>query len=278
MIALLAPFTAVTGVFGLLFGSFFNVVIWRVPRNESVVRPASSCPKCGHAIRAWDNIPVVSWLLLRGRCRDCGTSISAQYPAVELVTGFAFALVALGFVPPLVSASTAGSQVSALLELLAFLALAASSVVLSGIDLTVHRLPDRIVVPTFVVGALLLGGSALAAGDAAAMLRALIGAAAAFLFFLVVALIKPGAMGVGDVKLAAVLGLYLGYLGWPQLVVGFFAAFIIGSVVGLVLLTARRVGRKGGIPFGPWMFAGAWVGIAAGAPIASGYLHLVGLA
>jgi leader peptidase (prepilin peptidase)/N-methyltransferase len=226
MIALLAPFTAVTGVFGLLFGSFFNVVIWRVPRRESVVRPASSCPKCGHAIRAWDNIPVLSWLLLRGKCRDCGTSISAQYPAVELVTGFAFALVALGFVPAVLNSPVGATQVSALLEMLAFLALAAASVVLSGIDLT----------------------------------------------------IKPGAMGMGDVKLAAVLGLYLGYLGWSQLVVGFFAAFIVGSIAGLLLLIARRVDRKGGIPFGPWMFAGAWVGIAAGGPIAAGYLHLVGLA
>jgi leader peptidase (prepilin peptidase)/N-methyltransferase len=277
MIALLAPFTAVTGVFGLLFGSFFNVVIWRVPRRESIVRPASSCPKCGHAIRAWDNIPVLSWLLLRGRCRDCGTSISAQYPAVELATGFAFALVALGFVPALVTASTPALQVSALLELLAFLALAGSSVVLSGIDLTVHRLPDRIVVPTFVVGALLLGGAALAVGDGTAMLRALIGAAAAFLFFFAVAFIKPGAMGMGDVKLAAVLGLYLGYLGWPQLVVGFFAAFLLGSIAAVVLLVRRRVDRTGGIPFGPWMFAGAWVGIAAGAPIAAAYLQLVGL-
>jgi leader peptidase (prepilin peptidase)/N-methyltransferase len=278
MIALLAPFTAVTGVFGLLFGSFFNVVIWRVPRRESVVRPASSCPKCGHAIRAWDNIPVLSWLLLRGKCRDCGTSISAQYPAVELVTGFAFALVALGFVPAVLNSPVGATQVSALLEMLAFLALAAASVVLSGIDLTVQRLPDRIVVPTFVVGALLLGGAALAGADGAAMLRALIGSAAAFLFFLIVAFIKPGAMGMGDVKLAAVLGLYLGYLGWSQLVVGFFAAFIVGSIAGLLLLIARRVDRKGGIPFGPWMFAGAWVGIAAGGPIAAGYLHLVGLA
>ncbi|MBI5162223.1 MAG: prepilin peptidase [Micrococcales bacterium] len=277
MIALFGPLTAVTGAFGLILGSFFNVVIWRVPRHQSVVRPASACPNCHGQIRAYDNIPVISWLLLRGRCRDCSAPISAQYPAVELVTGLAFAVVAIGYVPALLAAEGGRATAAGVLDLVAFLVLAAASVVLSGIDLSVHRLPDVIVLPTGIAGAVLLSTAALLHSDPFAIARAGIGAAVMFLVYFAIAFVKPGAMGFGDVKLAAVLGLFLGYLGWPQLVVGFFAAFVLGGLTGIALILARRAGRRSGIPFGPCMFAGAWVGIFAGVPLARAYLNFVGL-
>lgn len=277
MTALFGPLAAVTGAFGLILGSFFNVVIWRVPRHESVVRPASACPHCHGRIRAYDNIPVISWLLLRGRCRDCRAPISAQYPAVELVTGLAFVLVAIGYVPALLAAEGGRATAAGVLDLVAFLVLAAASVVLSGIDLSVQRLPDVVLLPTGIAGAVLLTTAALLRADPFAIARAGIGAAAMFAVYFAVAFVKPGAMGFGDVKLAGVLGLFLGYLGWSQLAVGFFAAFVLGGLAGIALILARRAGRRSGIPFGPWMFAGAWVGIFAGVPLARAYLDFVGL-
>ena len=275
--ALLAPLTAITAVFGLVFGSFFNVVIWRVPRQLSVVHPRSACPQCGTEIRARDTVPVLSWLLLRGKCRDCKTAISAQYPAVELLTGAAFAIVALAFAPALLAAESDGTAIARVLELAAFLVLAAGSVVLAGIDISVHRLPNVIVAPLAIAGALLLTGAGLLSGHPDALLRAAIGGAAAYALFFAIAFIKPGAMGFGDVKLAGALGIFLGYLGWGQLTVGIFAGFLLGGVFGIVLMLIKRAGRKSGIPYGPWMLAGAWVGIFGGEFIADAYLSFVGL-
>jgi leader peptidase (prepilin peptidase)/N-methyltransferase len=264
-----------SGIFGLLIGSFLNVVVWRVPRGESINHPSSHCPTCGHAIRWFDNIPVISWLVLRGRCRDCGSRISLRYPAVELGTGVSFALVALWFVTarmPLHSSVTAGA-----LELVAFLYLAAISIALALIDLDVFRLPNAIVLPAYVAGTLLLGLSALFDGDAFDLVRAAIGAAGLFLFYFLIVIAYPKGMGLGDVKLAGVLGLFLAWTGWGSLVVGAFAAFLLGGLFGILLLVSRRVGRKSRIPFGPWMIAGSWVGIAAGERIAGEYLALFGL-
>lgn len=274
---LLAPLTVITAAFGLIFGSFFNVVIWRVPRAESVVHPPSACPECGSHIRARDNVPVVSWLLLRGRCRDCKTPISAQYPAVELLTGVAFAIVALAFIPAVLAAESDAVVAARLLETVAFLVLAAGSIVLAGIDLSVHRLPNVIVAPLAIAGAALLGTAGLVGGHPDALLRAGIGGAAAFAFFFIVAMIRPDGMGFGDVKLAGALGIFLGYLGWAPLVVGVFSGFLLGGVFGLALIIARRAGRGSGIPYGPWMLAGAWIGIFGGDQLAAAYLSFVGL-
>jgi leader peptidase (prepilin peptidase)/N-methyltransferase len=266
------------GVLGALVGSFLNVVIWRVPRRESVVRPASHCPNCDSPIRRRDNVPVVSWLMLRGRCRDCGAPISARYPAVELGTGVFFAIVAWWSVAGL-AAYPAATQAAAFgLVLAAFLYLAAVSVALALIDLDTHTLPNRIVYPSLIIGAVLLGASSMISGDYFAIARAAIGGAALFTAYLVMALSYPGGMGFGDVKLAAVLGLFLGYLGWPQLAVGAFAPFLVGGVFSIALVLAKRAGRKSRIPFGPWMLVGAWIGIFFGATIAVWYLNFVGLA
>jgi len=269
------------GVFGSLIGSFLNVVVFRVPAGRSIVSPPSACPACGARIRAVDNIPVISWLMLRGRCRDCGTTISLRYPAVELFTALAFVAVTVWCLPSLQRAVTTGSSVRlavSLIELVAYLYLAAISIALALIDLDTHRLPDRIVLPAYVVGGGLLGVVALLEGDGWTLLRALVGGAAAFALYLVLGLAKPGAMGFGDVKLAGLLGLYLGWVGWSALVVGVFGGFVVGGLVALVLMALRRVKLGGGIPFGPSMLVGAWIGLVAGPAIWTAYLAIAGLA
>ncbi|MET3564973.1 leader peptidase (prepilin peptidase)/N-methyltransferase [Leifsonia sp. 563] len=269
----------VLGLFGSLIGSFLNVVIFRVPAGRSIVAPPSACGSCGARIRGYDNIPVVSWLVLRGRCRDCGASISARYPLVELGTGLAFAGITVwalerwGFPAELDS-----HALGAALASIAFLYLGAISIALALIDIDTHRLPNRIVLPAYAVGAVLLTGAAFALGDPAALGRAAIGMGGMLVLYLALALVRPGGMGLGDVKLAGVLGLFLGFLGWGELVVGAFAGFVFGGLFGLVLLVTRRAARGSGIPFGPWMVAGAWLGIVAGDAIAHGYLSLLGIA
>lgn len=266
-------------VIGLAVGSFLNVVIHRVPAGLSVVRPASACPGCGAEIRARDNIPVLSWVLLRGRCRNCGTGISLRYPLVEAGTGLAFVAVAVYFLPRIDAALGSGlTAPGAFLELLAFLALAALTIALAIIDIEVQRLPNPIVLTGYIIAIVLLLPAALLLGRPEALLTALIGGAALFVFYLVVALIYPGGMGFGDVKLAGLLGLYLGYLGWPELIVGAFAAFLLGGIAALVLVLARHGGRKTRLPFGPFMLGGAWVGVVVGKPVAAGYLSVTGLA
>ena len=270
--------TILVGLFGTVIGSFLNVVVHRVPLGRSVVAPASACPGCGTRIRPYDNIPVLSWLVLRGRCRDCAAPISVRYPAVELATGVLFALVVLRFLPELLATASAAALLGAVLTLAAFLYLAAVSVALALIDLEVRRLPDAIVLPAYLVGAALLAAGALLQGDAAALLRGAVGAGASFAFYLALALIKPGGMGLGDVKLAGVLGLFLGVLGWEHLVLGVFSAFLLGGLVGAVLLATRRASRSASIPFGPWMLLGAWIAVFAAPTLWSAYLTATGLA
>jgi leader peptidase (prepilin peptidase)/N-methyltransferase len=268
------------GVFGLLVGSFLNVVIFRVPAGKSIVSPPSSCPGCGAPIRSFDNVPVLSWLILRGRCRDCRTGISVRYPLVELGTGLFFGLVTWRLLPDgLVNGSSPTAHgIAVLLTLIAFLYLAAISVSLALIDVDTHTLPNRIVLPSYLVGLALLGAAAVLSSDYWALLRAVIGSAALLLAYAALVFAYPGGMGLGDVKLAGVLGLFLGYLGWSQLVVGAFGAFLLGGVFSLGLLALKRANRKSGIPFGPWMLGGAWTGVLVGAPISLGYLALFGMA
>ena len=278
---IVAPWTVavlLAGGFGLLIGSFLNVVVYRVPAGLSVARPASACPGCSTPIRRRDNVPVVSWLALGGKCRDCRTSISARYPIVELATGLFFVLVAARLWPLTDVPTESLPLVSRLLSLVAFLWLAGISVALAVIDLEHHRLPNAIVLPSYVVGGVLLAASSILVGDWSALVRAAIGLTSLFAFYLIAALSYPGGMGFGDVKLAGVLGLYLAWLGWGEFAVGAFAAFLLGGVFAVVLLVTRRVQRTGGIPFGPWMLAGAWVGVFAGGTVATAYLTLLGLA
>lgn len=249
------------GVMGLLIGSFLNVVVWRVPRGASVVSPPSACPGCDHEIRARDNVPVVSWLLLRGRCRDCAAPIAARYPLVEAATASLFVVVAL--------------RIGWSWALPAFLYLAAIGLALALIDLDTHRLPDAIVLPSYPVAAALLVLASWGEGDWAALVRAAIGGAVLWVLYFALAVAKPGGMGFGDVKLAGVLGMYLGWVGWGALVVGAFAAFLLGGVFSIGLLLSGRAGRGSGIPFGPWMIGGAAVGVLVGEAVWSAYLGVL---
>ncbi|MET4158735.1 prepilin peptidase [Agromyces sp. PvR057] len=275
---------AAVGLLGLAIGSFLNVVVYRVPAGKSVVAPPSACPECASEIRPRDNVPVLSWLVLRGRCRDCGAPISARYPLVELFTGVAFAGIAawVAFGGSSTGATDAGAPatgatlVHSLLDLAIMLVLAGVSIALALIDLDTKRLPNVIV----LWAAILLGGlvvaASLVAGDPMAIGRALLGGVGLFSLYLLLAIASRGGLGMGDVKLAGVLGLVLAYFGWAELAVGAFAAFLLGGLAGLVLLVTRRAGRRTAIPFGPWMLLGAWVGIVFGGQIAAWYLGLAG--
>ena len=168
------------------------------------------------------------------------------------------------------------ATVSRLLVLVALLYLAAISVALAAIDIDTHTLPNAIVLPSYLVGAVLLGAAALVAGDLGALLRMAVGAAALYVFYAVAALVRPGGMGFGDVKLAGSVGLFLGFAGWGQLLVGAFAAFFLGGLFAVALLALRRIPRSGGIPFGPWILIGTWVGLFVGEPLWHAYLTLIG--
>jgi len=253
------------GVLGLAVGSFLNVVVYRVPSGRSVIRPASACPQCGSAIRRRDNVPVLSWLLLRGRCRDCRAPISSRYPIVEALTAVLFVAVVLRFT---VVQDTAWA-------IPAYLYFVAIGVVLALIDLDAHRLPNAIVLPSYPVVAALLALASWGNDDWFALLRAVMGGVALWVFYFGLLLVKQGGMGFGDVKLAGILGAYLGWLGWGALIVGAFAAFFVGGLFSVCLLMARKAGRRTAIPFGPWMLVGAAVGIGAGEQAWAAYLGIM---
>jgi leader peptidase (prepilin peptidase)/N-methyltransferase len=274
----LLALVVVVGAAGLWIGSFLTVVSRRVPAGMAVVGVPSVCPECGTALAARDNLPLLSWVLLRGACRDCRKPIPARYPLIEAVTAAAFLLATLAFLPMITGSTGPRSEVAGGLELLAYLYLAAVSVALAVIDADVRRLPDPIVLPAYGVGVVLLGTVDLLRGDVAAACLAVAGAVLSFLLYLALALVKRGGMGLGDVKLAGVLGLFLGHSGLPALLVGTFAGFFLGGVFGAVLLASRRSTRSTAIPFGPWMLAGAWAGLLFGAPLAAGYLTAIGAA
>jgi leader peptidase (prepilin peptidase) / N-methyltransferase len=241
---------AIAGVYGLVIGSFLNVVIWRVPRQESLVKPGSHCPGCDAPIAPRDNIPVLSWLLLRGRCRNCGEPISNRYPFVELLTGVLFAAV--------------GARFFDSWALPAFLLLTAALIAISAIDLELFIIPNRIVYPVGIAGTILLFAAAAIEGDWSSFGSALVGAAGAFTFFLILHLVSPRGMGFGDVRLSFVLGLFLGWLGGLYVFGGLFLGFFLGAVIGIVLIALGSRSRKQHIPFGPFLAAGTMIFVLFG--------------
>jgi len=243
---------ATAALFGLIIGSFLNVVAYRLPRKESLVTPGSRCPHCEHPVRPYDNVPVVSWLVLRGRCRDCDEPVSRRYPLVEALTGLLFAaVVAVHF------ENTA--QIVLGLVLVAFL------IPLTLIDLDLRLLPDRLTLPAAVLAIVL--GTAL---DPDGEVQRLIAGGAAGLFFFVAWYVKPGGMGFGDVKLVAVMGLFLG----RGVVVAVFTALIAGVLVGAMIMKRKGVaeGRKTAVAFGPFLALGGVVALLAGEPLLDAYL------
>jgi leader peptidase (prepilin peptidase)/N-methyltransferase len=225
-----------------VLGSFLNVVIHRLPRGESLVHPRSRCPHCGTQIAGYDNIPIVSWLLLRGRCRHCGAPISPRYPAVELITALLFAAVVL----------VRGFDDDLILEL----PFVASLIALAGIDLDHKLLPNKIVYPLAAWGVV-----AVLIADRDDLVEHLVAGAGAFLFLLAAVLAYPRGMGMGDVKLAGAMGIYLGAAVIPALLV----AFLTGSVVGIAIIAREGAdARKKALPFGVFLALGGIVGVLAG--------------
>jgi leader peptidase (prepilin peptidase)/N-methyltransferase len=230
------------GVVGAVVGSFLNVVIHRLPRRESLVHPRSRCPGCGVQIAGYDNVPIVSWLALRGRCRHCGEPISPRYPVVELLTALTFALVVL----------VRGFDDDLILEL----PFVAALIALAGIDFDHKLLPNRIVYPLAAYG--VIATLLVESGD---LVEHVAAGAGAFTFLLLAVLAYPRGMGMGDVKLAGAMGLYLGAAVIPALLV----AFLSGSLVGVVILAREgAAARKKAIPFGVFLALGGIVGLLAG--------------
>jgi len=240
----------VCGVLGLVVGSFLNVVVWRVPRHESIVSPGSHCPSCDAELGAIENIPVFSWVVLRGRCRHCGNRISVRYPLVELLTAALWVGLAQRF--------------GATWELPPYLVLAAGLVALSLIDLDHFLLPNRVLYPTGFLMAGLFVIPALVDSQGNDYARGVFGGAAAFAVFFVIHVVSPRGMGFGDVRLSFVLGFALGWLSWGHVYLGLFLGFLLGAVVGTLLIAVGVRTRKDHVPFGPFLAAGAMVAIYFG--------------
>jgi leader peptidase (prepilin peptidase)/N-methyltransferase len=239
-------------VVGAIFGSFLNVVAYRLPRGESLSRPRSRCPQCQTTIRPYDNVPVLSWLVLRGRCRDCRAPISARYPLVEAVTGLLCALVVMA----------KGPDVDALPGLVLVLLL----VPITLIDLDHQIIPNKLTLLGAIVALPLVY-----LADSGALAEHLIAGAAGAMFFFLALLAYPRGMGMGDVKLAGVLGLFLGAAVAPAI----FIALVSGTLVGVAVMAVKGTaeGRKTKVPFGPFLALGAVVALFAGDAMVEWYLQ-----
>jgi len=257
---MLIEFSLWLGVLGLMLGSFANVCVHRIPRGQSIVFPGSHCPNCDHAIALYDNIPLLSWLVLRGKCRHCNTAIAWRYPLMELVMGLCWAGLALHY----------GIRAELIVALVLFFLLW----VLSVIDLETYLLPNALTYPGIVLGLLFsywLGG--LAAGQAA-----LIGAMAGYAVFWLVAriflwLTSREGMGGGDFKLLAMLGAFMGWQALPFIIL---ASSVVGSVVGLAFLIMARRGIRTEIPFGPYLAMAGMIWFVWGSAILAWYIQFAG--
>ena len=236
---------------GLLVGSFLNVVAWRLPRGESLVHPGSACPSCGTPIKPYDNVPVISWLALRGRCRHCDVRISARYPLVELATAVLYVAVVLGR--------------DGALDVALGLLLVTALVPITLIDLDLRIIPNAITLPASVAAV-----AAAVVLDPGFVPEQLVAGAAAGGFFLLAALLYPGGMGMGDVKLAAVLGLYLGRGVAPAVLIALIGGVLVGALV--IARKGAAEGRKTAVPFGPFLALGGLVALFAGDALVDAYL------
>jgi leader peptidase (prepilin peptidase) / N-methyltransferase len=250
---------AIAVPYGLIIGSFLTVLVTRVPAGESIVAPRSRCPSCGTPITARDNVPVVSWLLLRGRCRSCGVRIPIRYPVMEIVTAALFAAAAIRY-----------EDVWLLIAVSVFLGILLA---LSLIDLEHKILPNRIVYPSLIGFPAFLVVARLG-GAPVDLVHAAIGFFAYGGFLLVVAFISPAGMGMGDVKLAALIGLVVGAIDLPSVAVAGGLAIILGGI-GAVVALAMGKGRKAAVPFGPFLAAGAVLALFWGSAIADAYVRSV---
>jgi leader peptidase (prepilin peptidase)/N-methyltransferase len=253
-----AAIAFVCGLLGLCVGSFLNVVIWRVPRKESVVRPRSHCPACDTVVGSTDLVPVFSWLRLRGRCRACQEPIPMRYPLVEISSAVLFAAI--------------GTRFHDSWALPAYLLMAAALLAISVIDLEHYIVPNRIVYPVGFATVPLLALAAVFTTDGwDSLVRALLGGVVAFVFLFTLHFIQPRGMGFGDVRLSFLLGIWLGWLGWWEVALGLFLGFLFGALLGLLLMGVKRRGRKQHIPFAPFLAAGTLVTVLWGAHLIAWY-------
>jgi len=245
-------------IFGLVIGSFLNVCIHRLPASQSIVHPRSRCPQCGHLIRVYDNIPVLSYLLLRGRCRDCGARISLRYPVVELLSG-AFAAMAL---------ARFGLGWQALL----MYALIAAFLVITFIDLDHRIIPDVITLPGIPIGLAASFGPGMIS-PLEALLGILAGGGSLFLVAWGYQLVtQREGMGGGDIKLLAMIG---AFIGWKGVLFTIFIASLTGTLAGMALIFRRRGDMKLAVPFGPFLAVGAIAYLFMGPELISWYLAAV---
>jgi prepilin signal peptidase PulO-like enzyme (type II secretory pathway) len=238
-------------VFGLLVGSFLNAVIYRFHSGESIIKARSHCPKCGHILAWHELVPVVSFVVQAGKCRACKQKISWQYPAVEFATAGLFTL-ALYYNLPLLYALT----------IISFL------IVIFVYDLKHYIIPDKIIYP-----AILLAGIMLWQQTAYDIQYTIYGAFLAAAFFAIIFAISKGRwLGFGDVKLAFFMGLFL---GWPNILVALFAAFILGGIIGMGLVASRKKTMKSQVPFGPFLVTGTFIAMFFGKEIVGWYMGLL---
>jgi len=234
-----AAVVVTSGVVGLAVGSFVGVVADRLPSKESIVSPPSRCVACGVAIHAYDKIPVVSYLVLRGRCRSCGARIPPRDALTEIVTALLFVAVALRVPSPWI--------------LPAYAVLAASMVAVTAIDLEHLRIPTRLIYGTALVGAPLLVLASAGTHRWSALITAAVGAAAAFAAFFALFTAVPKGIGFGDVRLAGLCGGFLGWVGYREVAAGVLLGFVLAGIPAVVLLLLHRVNRRTQFPFGPFL-------------------------
>ena len=242
-------------ILGLIIGSFSNVCIYRIPKNESIVFPASHCPNCHTPIKAIDNVPILSFLLLKGKCRKCGEKISIRYPVVEFLTGAIYLLIFLIY----------GRSYQTLIYAL----LSSALIIISFIDLDVQIIPDEISLPGIVIG-LALSFIVPYISYLNSLLGIIAGGGIIFLIALAgLAIFKKEAMGGGDVKLSAMIG---AFIGWKYIIVSLFIGFFIGAIAGILLILLKIRNRDDLVPFGPFIVLGSFITLLWGENILSWYL------
>ena len=242
-------------ILGLIVGSFSNVCIYRIPKNESIIFPASHCPSCHSPIKPVDNIPLLSYILLKGRCRNCGSKISIQYPVVEFLSGLIYLIVYLIY----------GLSIQTLI----YIILSSALIIIAFIDLNEQIVPDIISLPGIVIGFILsffvpyisFINSALGVLVGGGIIL-IIGLAGSVIF-------KKEAMGGGDVKLAAMIG---AFLGWRYIIISLFLGFFLGALAGILLIMAKIKSREDAVPFGPFIVLGSFITLFWGEKIISWYL------
>jgi len=244
-------------ILGLIVGSFSNVCIYRIPRNESIIYPASHCPKCRTKIKPVDNIPILSYILLKGRCRNCESRISIQYPVVELLTGLIYVIIYMIY----------GLSIQSLI----YIILSSALIIIAFIDLNKQIVPDVISLPGIIIGLVLsffvpyisFINSALGAvvGGGIILIIGLVGSA----------IFKKEAMGGGDIKLAAMIG---AFLGWRYIVISLFLGFFLGALAGIFLVLSKIKSREDMVPFGPFIVLGSLITLLWGEKILTWYIGI----